>query len=133
MCEPLNQKQLDVITTLFTGESIADALKSVGVSLEEYGKWKETDEWKEEIQRRIEEYYRQAMIILAAYQPVAAVKLIELLDGEKEATVRQACLDVLAMKPAVEEQLSDKDQAVVLSEKAGAQIMKILRSEEKEP
>ena len=86
---------------LFAGASEADALKEAGIKSGKFEKILQTPDWKKEYNKRCEALKREAEILLVRYLPVAAMKLIALVDSEKEVTARQACLDIISICKAV--------------------------------
>jgi len=71
---------------------------------------------------------RQAQLILANYLVYAAAKLIELVGCDKEPIARQACLDILEMKPLVGETAQNVIEEIPtrLSDKTAETIMRVL-------
>jgi len=56
---------------------------------------------------RLEDCRRQAHLIIANFMVAAAVKLVELVGCDKETVARQACLDILEMKPLAAKEKDD--------------------------
>lgn len=93
----LTKRQRAVIEDLFLGEmDEKDVLDKHQVSRSLYDRWLADERFIAEFEKRIARAYRQSRVILARYATVAATKLIELTDCEKEETARKACLDILA-------------------------------------
>jgi hypothetical protein len=93
-----DKKQSAVIEDLFAGELGEQAvLDKHGVSRELYHQWLADERFIRLLEERIASAYRESELILASYAPVAASKLAELTDCEKEETARRACLDIISM------------------------------------
>lgn len=110
----LLKRQLDLIDDLF-GASIdeAEILRKHGVSRSIYNKWLGQHGFVEEFGRRVDFAYRQSELIMAKYAPLAAAKLVELTESEKEETRRRACLDIICgPKTAIKIQ-EQEEKAVV--------------------
>ncbi len=112
----LSSKQKKVMDELFEGGSEKTALEENGVSQRTFNKWVTDEVWQVETERRIGAFHRQAQVLIAAYSPVAAAKLIQLTDCEKEVTARQACLDIIQMQRIMPEFVSDDDGSISLPE-----------------
>jgi len=93
----LSKKQLAVIEDLFAGELDEQAvLEKHRVSRNLYNRWLTDDRFIEQFNERIARAYRQSELIIARYAPLAAAKLVQLTECEKEETARKACLDILS-------------------------------------
>ena len=96
----LSQRQLDVIEDLFAGELDEQAvLQKHRVNPRLYKKWQADDAFIEQFERRIAAAHRQSAAMIARYAPVAAAKLVQLTQCDKEETARKACLDIISMQP----------------------------------
>jgi hypothetical protein len=97
MTRKLSSRQLAVIDEVFRGEvdeqSILDKYK---VSRKLYNRWLADETFAAEFDRQIESAFRQSVILIARYAPVAAAKLVSLMDSDKEETARKACLDIIS-------------------------------------
>jgi len=92
----LTPRQMSVIADLFEGcleESAVLAKHKVSARL--YRRWLADDLFADELRFRIESAKRAGELIIARYTPVAAAKLVGLIDSDKAETVRKACLDIL--------------------------------------
>lgn len=93
----LSKRQLAVIEDLFNGELDEQAvLDKYKVSRKLYYKWLADDAFVEQFDQRIAGAYRQSTLLLARYAPLAAAKLVQLTESEKEETARKACLDIIS-------------------------------------
>lgn len=94
----LTQRQLAVIEDLFAGELDEQAvLNKHNVTPSRYEQWLAEEQFAEQFEERISRAVRQSRMILARYAPLAAAKLVELTQCEKEETVRKTCLDIIAL------------------------------------
>jgi hypothetical protein len=98
MTRKLSSRQLEVIDEIFRGEAdeqyILDKYK---VSRKLYNKWLADSNFTDEFDRRIDAAYRQSAVLIARYAPLAAAKLVQLTESDKEETARRACLDIISM------------------------------------
>ena len=96
----LTKRQLDVIEDLFAGELDEQAiLEKHNVNAKLYIKWQGEDAFIEHLEKRIAAAHRLGAAVIARCAPIAASKLVELTQCEKEETARKACLDIIAMQP----------------------------------
>lgn len=94
----LSKKQLAVIEDLFSGQFDEQAvLDKHNVSRAVYNRWLADEQFDDEFSRRIASAHRQSELIIARYAPLAAAKLVQLTDSEKEETARRACLDIISL------------------------------------
>lgn len=112
----LRKKQLDVINDLFeSGLDESAVLAKHNVSMLIYRKWLADEPFASELSFRIESAKRQSELVIAKYAHLAAVKLVQLTESEKEETARKACLDIISLpfskkKGAVKEQSKQDEQ-----------------------
>jgi hypothetical protein len=93
----LTPKQLSVIDDLFEGGlDEAGVLAKHKVSTRLYRRWLSDELFADELRFRIESARRTGELIIARYTPVAAAKLVGLIDSDKDETVRRACLDIMS-------------------------------------
>lgn len=110
------EKKLAVIEDMFTGEFDVQAiLDKYKVSRNIYNKWLTEPDFIELFNGRIAAYYRQSELIIARYAPLAAAKLVQLTESQKEETARKACLDIISLPkscsgPGLEGQVGDSEQ-----------------------
>jgi len=94
----LTRKQLAVLDELFAGELNEDDIcKKHGVTKAQYHKWLADERFKAEFARRIDWLNLQSQALIARYASLAAAKLVELIDSDKEETRRKACLDIISL------------------------------------
>ena len=93
----LSKRQLAVIDELFAGGmDEAEVLQRYKVSTRLYRKWLADELFADELKFRIESAKRAGELIIARYTPVAAAKLVGLIDSDKDETVRRTCLDIMS-------------------------------------
>jgi hypothetical protein len=94
----LSKKQLAMIEDLFAGELDEQAvLNKYKVSRKTFNKWLADERFIEQFNERIASSFRQGQLIIARYAPLAAAKLVQLTESDKEETARKACLDIISM------------------------------------
>lgn len=97
----LTKKQLAVLNDLFAGElAEEDICKKHGVTKAGYHKWLADERFGAEFERRIDWLNLQSQALIARYASLAAAKLVELIDSDKEETRRKACLDIISLPKA---------------------------------
>ena len=137
----LTKRQLDVIEDLFAGELNEQAvLEKHNVNAKLYSKWQSDDAFVEHLEKRIAAAHRLSAALIARYAPVAAAKLVQLTQSEKEETARKACLDIIAMQPSPTPASKPQppgpdtlDHPQSLTPKTAAKILAILAEEKEEP
>jgi len=93
----LSKRQLAVIDELFAGGmDEAEVLQRYKLSTRLYREWLADKLFADELKFRIESAKRAGELIIARYTPVAAAKLVGLIDSDKAETVRRACLDIMS-------------------------------------
>jgi hypothetical protein len=95
--EKLKPRQFAVIDELFNGDDEQAVLDKHKVSRRLYNKWLADSNFTGEFDRRIDAAYRQSAVLIARYAPLAAAKLVQLTESDKEETARRACLDIISM------------------------------------
>jgi hypothetical protein len=112
------KKQLAVLDELFAGELTEDDIcKKHSVTKAQYHKWLSDERFCAEFARRIDWLNLQSQALIARYASLAAAKLVELIDSDKEETRRKACLDIISLprvtnaKQAVSDKSPDKNRA----------------------
>jgi hypothetical protein len=94
----LSKKQLAVIDDIFAGELDEQVvLDKHTVSRNVYNKWLADGTFADEFDHRIASAHRQSAALIARYAPLAAAKLVQLTNSEKEETARRACLDIISL------------------------------------
>jgi hypothetical protein len=133
MSKALNKMQEKVLSRIFAGEGEEDILKSLGIPQAVYQRWLKSEKYQKMLEQKIEDCRRQAKIMIASYQLIAAAKLIGLMTCEKEQTARQACLDILQMEliapKETKDEKTDEYHKLLLNNKAAAAITRILASQ----
>ena len=92
----LTKRQLAVSEDLFAGELEEQAvLDKYKVSRNTFDRWLSDQRFIEQFNNRIAQAYHQSELIIARYARLAALKLIELTESDKDETARKACLDII--------------------------------------
>jgi len=134
----LSARQLAVIEDLFNGEIGEQAvLDKYKVSRKLYDKWLASETFVEQFDRRIADAYRQSAALIARYAPLAASKLVQLTDCEKEETARKACLDIISLpslaakktEQPTEPQNAPNKQAQQLPPQTASRLLAVLAKE----
>ena len=136
----LTNRQLAVIDDLFAGrleeQEILDKYK---LSRRLYDKWLNDGTFSRRLERRVNEAYRQSVVLIARYAPVAAAKLIQLTNSDKPETARKACLDIISMpvhitgqkdKTSDGPQPADKPPPVALNPETAGKLLAVLAEEQ---
>ena len=138
----LKKRQLAVIDDMFSGELDEQAvLDKHKVSRNLYNRWLDDGLFVSEFDRRVISAHRQSAALIASYAPLAAAKLVQLTESEKEETARKACVDIISMPVLLdkrmaysnESQTSDPDvssQTQQLSEATVSRLLAALAQEE---
>ena len=133
----LNKKQLAVMEDLFSGELDERAvLQKHKISRNVYSRWLADGLFASEFDRRITSAHRQSAAIIAKYTPLAAAKLVQLTEYDKEETARKACLDIISlpalldkkMDQPTESQTAEKQQQI--TERTAGRLLAALAREE---
>jgi hypothetical protein len=107
----LSKRQLAVIDEMFAGElDEQGVLDKHKVSRRLYDRWLADERFSEQFSLRIAGLNRQSQVIIARYLPLAAAKLVQLTESEKEETARKACLDIMSL-PLLSGQKAEQDDA----------------------
>lgn len=131
----LTRRQLELIEALASGRAIPEAMAKCRVSEAIFRKWTSSQAFNTELAYRQQLAKAQSELLISRFIPVAASKLISLLESEKEETVRKACLDILQLtsrQSKTETTTAAKSSKVSLSPKMAEKMLKLL-AEEKTP
>jgi hypothetical protein len=103
----LSKKQLAVMEDLFSGELDERAvLQKHKISRNVYSRWLAEGLFASEFDRRIASAHRQSAAIIAKYAPLAAAKLVQLTESDKEETARKACLDIISLPALLDKKMT---------------------------
>jgi transcriptional regulator len=91
----LTEAQIECIKLLVKGVTITDIAEKLNISRSTIYVWKEIPEFKAELDKLEQEYLNAASNSLKYAAPVAAKKLIKLLNGKYEKTQLSAAIDLL--------------------------------------
>ncbi len=130
----LSKKQLQLLEDLFTGQmSEQEVLNKYKVSRYIYTRWLNDKNFIEYFYQRIKGFSMQSGLIVSRYAPVAAARLVELTESDKDETARKACLDVILMPNKFFGDQKEKENIsskLNISDEAVAKVMKILADDE---
>jgi len=135
----LSKKQLAVMEDLFTGELDEQAvLDRHKVSRNVYNRWLAEGLFASEFDRRIMSAHRQSAALIAKYAPLAAAKLVQLTESDKEETARKACLDIISLQalldkriaPPSEPQTAETQQLQQITEQTASRLLAALAEAE---
>jgi hypothetical protein len=135
----LSRRQRAVIEDLFTSELEEQAvLEKHHVSPTLYHRWLADERFMEQFEQRIAQAYRTGRIILARYATLAATRLVELTDCEKEETARKACLDIISLHspasvPSAPATGDPKDPEATLPPEVASRLLAALADKDGEP
>lgn len=119
----LSKRQLAVIDDLFAGQLDEQAiLDKYNVSRNLYNRWLTQDSFNAEFDRRITWAHRQSQILIARYASLAAAKLVELTDSDKEETARRACLDIINLPSQCVQKTEKPDDAEHIDNQQSQQL-----------
>lgn len=135
----LTKKQLDVIEDLFTSQLDEQAvLDKHNVARHIFNKWLKEELFDKEFCRRIAWLNRLSEALIARYASLAAAKLVQLTESEKEETARKACLDIINLpkssakpKPAQIETKAQTTEPQPLSKSAASKLLAFLAEEKR--
>jgi hypothetical protein len=92
------RRQAAVLEDLFAGElDEQEILAKHSLDQDTYTHWLADPHFAALLERRIARAHHEARLILARYAPIAATKLVDLTQSEKEEVARKACLDIIAL------------------------------------
>lgn len=124
----LTKKQKLVMDELFKAEDDESTiLVHHNITRGVFNIWLTEASWVQEFERRIEESLRRTQIIITSFQSMAALQLVELTKCKKEATARQACLDIIQMPRIVAEpKIATSVESLKISEEVQESIIELL-------
>ena len=135
----LTKRQFAVIDDLFCGEyDEQSVLEKHDLSRVIYSRWLDEDIFAEEISRRVAAAQYQSQLLIARYSSMAAARLIQLTNSDKEETARKACLDIISLpQPQAGDNaaLSGEDaaeQVPEISDETASKLLTVLAEEEKD-
>lgn len=102
----LSKKQLAVMDDLFSGELDEQAvLEKHKVNRNVYNRWLADDLFVSEFDCKIMSAHRQSVALIAKYAPLAAAKLVQLTESDKEETARKACMDIISLPALLDKRI----------------------------
>ena len=130
----LSKRQLRLIDALAGGAELPEALTQCKVSARIFRRWVKCDAFDQELTFRRQFAAQQSQLLIDRFVPVAASKLIGLLESEKEDIVRRTCLDILQLgqqSKKKEEAQTQKSGKSALPPELAEKILKMLSNEKK--
>ena len=127
----LTKKQLAAIDDLLKGQLDEQAiLAQHKISSKIWRNWFADEAFVAEIAFRLDALKRQSQYIIGRYAPIAAAKLVQLTESEKDETSRKACLDVIMLQsnsPGIESsEAGDAEQTEQLTGEQASRILAAL-------
>ncbi len=96
---------------LFSGELDEQAvLDKHKVSRNVYNRWLADGLFASEFDHRIMSAHRQSTALIARYAPLAAAKLVQLTESDKEETARKACLDIISLPALLDKRIAQPSE-----------------------
>ena len=114
----LSPRQKQIIEDVFSGMDEESLAKIYDIKISVLRQWLGEDRFKKRLNEKIESAQRQSSMIIASCGPVAAARLVGLMDSDKSETARKACLDIISV-----------NRGLGISEKAGGGFGAALGSE----
>ncbi len=135
----LTKRQFAVIEDLFCGEyDEPSVLEKHKLGRVIYNRWLEEELFAKEISRRVATAHYQSKLLIARYSSMAAARLIQLTESDKEETARKACLDIISLpQPQADDNAALKGLAAEedigeLSDETASKLLMVLAEEEKD-
>jgi hypothetical protein len=135
----LSRKQLAVIDDLFAGELDEQAiLNKYKIKRSTYNQWLANENFEAELTRRIKTTKLMSEVLIAKFSVVAAAKLVQLTESEKEETARKACLDIISLphlddkRDQSEETDDDREELPELSDETASRLLAALAEDKNE-
>ena len=108
----LSKRQITVMDDLFSGQYDEQAvLEKHKLSRGVYNKWLADELFADEFSHRIKVAHHQSRFLIAKYSSMAAARLIQLTNSEKEETARKACLDIINLPQAGKSDITPSDDS----------------------
>jgi len=135
----LTKKQLSVIEDIFSGEfSEKEVLEKNKVSRAIFNRWQGEELFIGEFNRRIMSAHQQSDALIAKFAPLAAAKLVELIESESQETARKACLDIISLPKRTAEsgqqeggkKADEQGEFSQLSAETAGKLLKVLAEEQ---
>jgi len=105
----LTKRQMAILDDLFSGELNEQQVQDKhNVKRCTFNRWLGDEAFAGEFDKRIEWSKRLSEALIARYASVAAAKLVQLTESEKEETARKACLDIISLPRLVDKDCGGK-------------------------
>ncbi|HUT30203.1 MAG TPA: hypothetical protein VMX13_10460 [Sedimentisphaerales bacterium] len=138
----LTKRQSAVLDDMFAGELDEQAvLEKHNVSQKTFNRWLGEDAFMAELNRRLQWLNLQTELIITRYKTLAAARLVQLTESDKEETARKACLDIINLpnrsdippkQPSNEPKVSTPPEYHELSPETCSRLLAVLAEEKKE-
>jgi hypothetical protein len=104
-----------------------------------YNRWLADELFVSEFDNKIMSAHRQSVVLIAKYAPLAAAKLVQLTESEKEETARKACMDIISLPALLDKrkvqpgelQTTETQLPQQLTEQAAGRLLAALADEKK--
>jgi len=137
----LSKKQSAVLDDVFAGDLDEQAiLEKHRVSQKTFNRWLGQDAFMAELNRRLQWLNLQSELIITRYKTLAAARLVQLTESDKEETARKACLDIIKLpsssdkplkQPGDEPKASQPPEYHELSPETCSRLLAVLAEEKK--
>lgn len=122
----LTGKQREVARAVYEGQLSEDELSErFGITVRQLQRWSASEAFEQELDRLCRGTERETRLIINRYGPIAAAKLVTLLDSDKDDTARRTALDLvdrcLNRQPVGEE--GDQSDAEVSDDQARRMLL----------
>lgn len=124
----LTKKQREVAKAVYEGQfSETELAERFGITVRQLHKWSQSEGFKQELALLCAVAERETRFIINRYGPIAAAKLVELLDSDKDDTARRTALDMvdrcLNMQVANRDDLDDTNAGPISDEQARRMLL----------
>jgi hypothetical protein len=136
----LSPRQHRLIDDLFDASlDTSQALAKNNVNAKLYHKWLADERFAAEFDRKIDWLNRHSDALIAKFTSLAAARLIELVNSEKDEIARKACIDILTMpRPNDKASQANSDSQTIdaapdISDSQASAILNILAGKDNSP
>lgn len=128
----LTKAQSRVLRLIFEHRKTEEeALDEAKIARRIYDGWFRQASWLSEYSLRMRACQRTSDLIISTFKELAAAKLVQLTDCDKEAVARQSCLDILEMDIELKEQ-PEIAKKMSIRDETQAAIMQLIAKEKKQ-
>lgn len=124
----LSKKQKEVVREMYEQQlSEREVLERFGLSNKVFQRWLNSEEFTDELERLCANSARETRLILSRFGPVAAVRLVELMQSEKDDVARRASLELIGKcLGSCDSELDGNDDARGIGDVSDAQAREML-------